>query len=246
MTWTQAMQHCRDGICLPTLAAAAVLALFTACSPDTGTRPATTATPTVNGGTPSPTATPTTPPTTTTTAGPQPTATAPPNEPAGRAPSAEPAQRPMPFVADTRPDVSTEREGYPVLVAVRQGEHQGYRRYVFHFEHADPEGRQPWRKYARPSWDARYVPGSEAVMDGSGDPVANAGAPAHLRIQFQADMHYADGRSSLRSSVSDEPPDLVFGGDFENQVTWFYGADKEQPFRVFYVGEGRVAVDIVR
>jgi hypothetical protein len=90
------------------------------------------------------------------------------------------------------------------------------------------------------------VAASEAVMDGSGDPVANSGAAAHLRIVFHADMHYADGRSSLERSINDFPYDLVFAGDFENRVTWFYGAAKERPFRVEYVGDGRVAVDIVR
>ena len=155
-------------------------------------------------------------------------------------------QNRLPFTADTRPDTSSVREGYPVLVSVRQGEHPGYRRYVFTFHHADPEGHQPWRRFARPAWDVRYVSSSQAVMDGSGDPVANAGAAAHLRIVFHADMHYADGRSSLESSVSDEPPDLVFAGDFENRVTWFYGAARQLPFRVEYVGDGRVAVDIVR
>ncbi|HEX2043629.1 MAG TPA: hypothetical protein VHF24_13430 [Acidimicrobiales bacterium] len=155
-------------------------------------------------------------------------------------------QKPLPFVADTKPDTSTVREGYPVLVSVTQGEHPGYRRYVFTFRHADPEGHQPWRQFARPPWDARYVPQSQAVMDGSGDPVPNAGAAAHLRIAFDADMHYADGRSSLERSVNDFPMDLVFGGDFENRVTWFYGAAKQLPFRVEYVGDGRVAVDIVR
>ncbi len=155
-------------------------------------------------------------------------------------------QTSLPFSADTRPDTSNVREGYPVLVEVRQGEHPGYRRYVFTFRHADPEGHQPWRQFARPPWDARYVSSSEAVMDGSGDPVANQGAAAHLRIVFHADMHYADGRSSLERSVNDFPPDLVFGGDFENRVTWFYGASAQRPFRVEYVGDGRVAVDIVR
>ncbi len=164
----------------------------------------------------------------------------------GQAGSSTTTERGLPFAADTNPDVSNEREGYPVLVSVRQGEHEGYRRYVFTFRHADPEGHQPWRDFARPQWDVRYVPASQAVLAGSGDPVANAGAKAHLRIQFQADMHYADGRSSLESSVSDEPPDLAFGGDFENQVTWFYGAQNQRPFRAFYVGDGRVAVDIVR
>ena len=43
-----------------------------------------------------------------------------------------------------------------------------------------------------------------------------------------------------------QPPDLVFGGDFEHQVNWFYGASQERPFRVIYVDGGRVAVDIIR
>ena len=165
------------------------------------------------------------------------------SSPAG---SSQPNQQRLPFAADTNPDVSNQREGYAVLVAVTQGNHGGYRRYTFTFEHADPEGHQPWRRHARPAWDVRYVPRSQAVMDGSGQPVANAGANAHLRILFHADMHYGDGRSSLKRSVSDTPPDLVFGGDFENQVTWFYGAEKQRPFRVFYAGDGRVAVDVVR
>lgn len=189
------------------------------------------------------TATTTTTSTTTTEPAPSTTSGTGTSGPAG---SPTTTERGLPFVADTNPDVSNVREGYPVLVSVTQGEHDGYRRYVFTFRHADPEGHQPWRQHARPQWDARYVPSSQAVMAGSGDPVANAGARAHLRIQFQADMHYADGRSSLERSVSDEPPDLVFGGDFENQVTWFYGAESQRPFRVFYVGDGRVAVDIVR
>ncbi len=152
----------------------------------------------------------------------------------------------LPFPADTNPDVSTVQEGYPVLVSVTQGDHAGYRRYVFTFEHLDPQGRQPWREHARPRWDVRYVPASEAVMEGSGEPVANSGARAHLRIRYDADMHDSEGRSTLQRSVGDDTLELVFGGDFENRVTWFYGADKKQPFRVFYVGEGRVAVDVVR
>jgi hypothetical protein len=184
---------------------------------------------------------------TTTVAEPPPATPAPVQaEPPSRSEPAGTRQAGLPFVADTNPDVSTVQVGYPVLVSVTQGEHDGYQRYVFTFEHTDPEGHQPWRQHARPPWDVRYVPASEAVMDGSGEPVANSGAKAHLRIRFQADMHYADGRSSLGRSVDDETLDMVFGGDFENQVNWFYGAGKKQPFRVFYVGDGRVAVDVVR
>jgi len=150
----------------------------------------------------------------------------------------------LPFVADTRPDISTEREGSPVLGLVTKGVHDGYVRYVFTFYHDDPEGHQPWRQYARPAWDVRYVPSSEAVHDGSGEPVVNVGANAHLKIRFEADMHHSVGHSSLQSSVGDEDA-LVFGGDFESRVTWFYGADAERPFRVMYVGDGRVVVDVV-
>ena len=158
--------------------------------------------------------------------------------------SASLGQEALPFAADTKPDISATRDGYPVLVSITQGEHPGYRRYVFTFRHADPAGHQPWRHYARPAWDVRYVPSGQAVVDGSGEPVANAGANTHLRIRFDADMHYADGRSSLERSVGDEPQDLVFGGDFENRVTWFYGAVRERPFRAQYVGDRRVALDI--
>ncbi|MDQ6798923.1 MAG: hypothetical protein M3011_13075 [Actinomycetota bacterium] len=150
----------------------------------------------------------------------------------------------QPFVADTKPDVSTERDGFPVLASVSKGLHDGYVRYVFQFNHADPEGHQPWLQYARPAWDVRYVPASQAVHDGSGDPVYNAGAKAHLKVRFEADMHDTDGHSTLTSSFGDEEG-MVFGGDFEGRVTWFYGSDAERPFRVMYVGEGRVAVDVV-
>ncbi len=150
----------------------------------------------------------------------------------------------LPFVADTKPDVSTEREGSPVLGSVAKGLHDGYVRYVFTFYHDDFEGHQPWRQYARPAWDARYVPRSEAVQDGFGEPVVNVGAGAHLKIRFEADMHHSVGHSSLQSSVDDEDA-LVFGGDFEHRVTWFYGSDAQRPFRVEYVGDGRVVVDVV-
>ena len=230
------------GACLAVAAAVAVTA--SACSGGNGDQPAAADQPTTTTVAPAPTAT--------TPGSPGPTSGPGSGSGSGQGPTATDGdsgsrqEKPLPFVADTRPDTSSVREGYPVLVSVAQGEHPGYRRYVFTFRHADPEGHQPWRTFARPIWDARYVPASEAVMDGSGDPVANSGAAAHLRIVFHADMHYADGRSSLERSINDFPYDLVFAGDFENRVTWIYGAAKERPFRVEYVGDGRVAVDVVR
>ncbi|MDQ4133660.1 MAG: hypothetical protein M3179_10755 [Actinomycetota bacterium] len=178
---------------------------------------------------------------TSTTEAPPPT-TAP--GPDGTTSPSSPANENTAFAGDTRPDVSSEVVGSPVLVSVTQGEHEGYRRYVFTFRSVDPEGHQPVSTEARPRWDVRYVSAAEAVQDGSGEPVANAGSNAHLRIVFGASMHDSEGRSTLERSVSDDPPDLVFAGDFEGQVTWFYGAERERPFRVFYVSDGRVALDI--
>jgi hypothetical protein len=115
---------------------------------------------------------------------------------------------------------------------------------VSRFVNADPDAHQSVGSEARPPWDVRYVPENEVVQDGSGNPVPIGGA-AHLRILFRANMHHDDGTSSLETSVRDDG-DLAFASDFEGHVVWFYGADTEEPFRVEYVGDGRVAVDIAR
>ena len=138
--------------------------------------------------------------------------------------------------------MSSTHQGYPVLVSVTKGIHAGFVRYVFEFANNDPEGHQPLG--ARPAWDVRYVPRSEAILDGSGETVP-VGGNAILRIVFRgAAMHWDDGRSSLARSVEDHDP-LVAGGDYEGQVAWFLGLDHEQPFRVFFVAHAKVVVDMV-
>ncbi len=84
------------------------------------------------GAEPSSAATPTT--TTTTSAGPATTSAPAPSTIAKPAVSNNGGQQRQPFVADTNPDVSSTIEGFPVLVSVAQGEHEGYRRYVFTFD----------------------------------------------------------------------------------------------------------------
>ena len=149
----------------------------------------------------------------------------------------------LPFVADARPDVSTPHAGYPVLVSVVKASRVGYDRYVFEFTNDDPEGDAPLA--ARPAWDVRHVSPRDVVMDGSGSTVSVGGASV-LRIQFKgAAMHWEDGRSSLKRSVPDDDA-LSFGGDFEGQVTWFLGREQKSPFRTVFLGQGRVAVDVVR
>lgn len=157
-------------------------------------------------------------------------------------PPPDPKKGDRPFPADTNPDVSSARQGFPVLVSVTKGTHTGYVRYVFEFANNDPEGHSPL--VARPAWDVRYVPQSEAVMDGSGKPVP-VGGRERLRIRFDgAAMHWDDGRNSLSRSVPDHDP-LVFGGDYEGAVTWFLGLDRRQPFRAFFSETNKVVVDVV-
>src|SRR5947209_4931237 len=121
----------------------------------------------------------------------------------------------LPFVADTKPEVSTASAGTPLLISVTKESRTGYRRYVFEFTNNDPEGHSPLMA-TRPPWDVAYVPPAQAVMDASGEPVPHGNVV--LRIHFKASMHTDDGRSSLRRSVGDEDA-LVFGGDFEGNVT---------------------------
>ncbi len=182
-----------------------------------------------------------------TTAPDQPAPPSPRQAPSG-SPSSEP---PRPVVqepaalpdADRGPKTSSLRQGSPVLVGVRTGTHPGYTRYVFDFVNDDPEGHSPLGS-ARPAWDVRYVRPSEAVQDGSGDPPPVGGA-VYLRIRFEgAAAHYGDGSPSIRYGLDAHSP-LGFGGDFEGRVTWFLGLDREQPFRVSFVANNKVAVDVV-
>ena len=146
--------------------------------------------------------------------------------------------------ADRQPKTSSLRQGSPVVVGVRSGSHPGYTRYVFDFVNDDPEGHSPLGS-ARPAWDVRYVPRSEAVQDGSGEPPPVGGA-VYLRIRFDgAAAHYEDGRSSIRYGLDAHSP-LGFGGDFEGRVTWFLGLEREQPFRVSFVANNKVVVDVAQ
>lgn len=145
--------------------------------------------------------------------------------------------------ADRAPKTSSVHQGSPVLVGVRTGSHPGYTRYVFDFTNDDPEGHSPLGS-ARPGWDVRYVPPAEAVQDGSGDPPPVGGA-VYLRIRFDgAAAHYEDGTSSIRYGLDAHSP-LGFGGDFEGRVTWFLGLEREQPFKVSFVDNNKVVVDVV-
>ena len=145
--------------------------------------------------------------------------------------------------ADRSPKTSSLQQGSPVLLGVRAGSHPGYTRYVFDFTNDDPEGHSPMGA-ARPGWDVRYVPPSEAVQDGSGDPPPVGGA-VYLRIRFDgAAAHYQDGTASIRYGLDAHSP-LGFGGDFEGRVTWFLGLEGQRAFKVSFVAPNKVAVDVV-
>lgn len=170
-------------------------------------------------------------------------ATGSPRSTSAQAPNPATGRRLLPPGADRRAKTSSVHHGFPVLVGVRTGSHPGYTRYVFDFVNADPEGHSPLGS-ARPGWDVRHVPPSDAVQDGSGDPPPVGGA-VYLRIRFDgAAAHYDDGTPSIRYGLDAHSP-LGFGGDFEGRVTWFLGLEREQPFNVFFVENNKVVVDVV-
>ena len=147
----------------------------------------------------------------------------------------------LPFAADMRPDVSSTRIGFSVLVGVTKGVHPGYVRYVFQFTNQDIEG-HPLPGEARPSWDVRYIPSAEALLPVLEEPVSLASTFA-LRISFTCATMYPDERSSLVRSVPEGDP-LISGTDFEGRVEWFLAIEQQRPFRTSYAGSSKVVVDV--
>src|SRR5262249_39308533 len=98
---------------------------------------------------------------------------------------------------------------------------------------------------AQPAWEAYYVPERDVRADPSDADIALPGS-ATLKVVFQhTAMHGEDGKDSLLQPAPKDPA-LAFGGDFEGSVTWYIGADELRPFRVLSLGDGAVAVDVVR
>ena len=128
-----------------------------------------------------------------------------------------------------------------LLSAVRVAGQPGFDRVVFEFSDAQV-----------PGYDVRYLDGP-AVQDGSGDEVDVAGgarlevrmAPASgvdLRRGTFEETYAGPARVAGDTGVVTE---VVRTGDFEANLTWVIGLDREVPYRVEVLdGPARVVIDL--
>ena len=123
----------------------------------------------------------------------------------------------------------------PTLVGVRAGRHPGFDRVVFEFRGAVPEHR------------IDYV--DQLVQDGSGEPVAVAGA-ANLQVVFHgANAHAEDGTPTVSprrfSPGLPAVKEVAQIGDFEAVVSYGTGVDRRRPITVSTLsGPPRLVVDV--
>jgi len=164
--------------------------------------------------------------------------------------SSAPAES-QPATATTEPIPSDELEAFscetPVIedatvavaniVDVRVGSHVGYDRVVFEFEQGTPEL----------TLDRAAPPFSE---DATGLPLDVEGV-SFLRLTMRGGSKQTDaGTSSYDGPTNFDPAfrslvDLVEGGDFERQSTWYFGLSAESCLRVLILdGPPRLVVDV--
>ena len=123
------------------------------------------------------------------------------------------------------------------IVDVRTGGHDGYDRVVFEFEQGTPEL----------TLDRATPP---FTQDASGEPIAVDGT-SFLRLSMRGGTKQTDeGTSSYDGPTAFDPAlpalvDLVEGGDFERQSTWYLGLTAEACVRVTLLDDPpRVAIDV--
>lgn len=123
------------------------------------------------------------------------------------------------------------------IVDVRTGAHAGYDRVVFEFEQGTPEL----------TLDRAAPPFTE---DASGLPIDVEGA-SFLRLTMRGGTRQTDEGTSSFDGPTDFDPghdtlvDLVQGGDFERQSTWYLGLSSEACVRVILLDSpARVVIDV--
>lgn len=123
------------------------------------------------------------------------------------------------------------------IVDVRVGTHDGYDRVVFEFEQGTPEL----------TLDRATPP---FIQDGSGLPVTVEGS-SFLRLTMRGGSRQTDEGTSSYDGPTDFDPaqpvlvDLVEGGDFERQSTWYLGLASEACVRVLLLDDpARVVIDV--
>lgn len=125
------------------------------------------------------------------------------------------------------------------IVDVRTGSHDGYDRVVVEFEQGTPE---LTLNRASPPF----------TQDASGAPIAVDGT-SFLRLSMRGGTKQTDAGTSSYDGPTDLDPDLpdlvdlVEGGDFERQSTWYLGLSSEACVRVTLLDDPpRVAIDVAQ
>lgn len=123
------------------------------------------------------------------------------------------------------------------ITDVRIGTHEGYDRVVFEFAGGLPEASL---ERAEPPF----------THDASGEPIDVAGE-SFLRLTMRGGTKQQDDGTSSYDGPTDFDPgfhtlvDLVEGGDFEAQSTWYFGLTEGECVRVLALeDEPRIVVDI--
>jgi hypothetical protein len=136
------------------------------------------------------------------------------------------------------PVVEASTEPPPVnIVDVRVGTHDDYDRVVFEFDSGIPEF----------TVDQAEPPFTE---DGSGFPIDVEGESFMVLVMRGGTKQTDTGESSYDGPTDFDPGldrlvDLVEGGDFEAQSTWYFGLTADACTRVFTLSEpDRLVIDI--
>jgi hypothetical protein len=125
------------------------------------------------------------------------------------------------------------------ITDVRIGTHDGYDRVVFEFRDGLPEG----------SLERAMPP---FTHDASGEPIAVEGESFLRLVMRGGTKQQDDGTSSYDGPTEFDPGhpalvDLVEGGDFEAQSTWYFGLTSESCVRVLTLTDestARLVIDI--
>lgn len=177
---------------------------------------------------------------------PSPSATTPTATPSPTTPDRGPAT-PSPgagFDGDAQPYERPARPGgeIAVLSEVRTGAHDGYDRVVWEFT----QGTRPhlWVEYV----DQPSQPGSGRPVDVAGDAylrVTAGGARDVSAEHFMPDVPAYDGPERVDAPNAATIQEVVALGDFEANMQWAIGVDRERPFRVQVLHDPlRLVVDI--
>jgi hypothetical protein len=124
------------------------------------------------------------------------------------------------------------------IIDVRVGTHAGYDRVVFEFNAGTP------------TWFMLDRVEPPLVADGSGSTIDVEGN-AFLRLVMRGGSRQTDAGTSSYSGPTDFDPDfpqlvdLVEGGDFERQSTWYLGLRSETCARLIVLpGPDRLVIDV--